>query len=351
MFAVSVMTALINSTFDFNFAFYCISSILIFFAAYFFTVLFPNLLLSKNVVTNIFRLFVAVVLLQSVLALLMFIFPTFGSGLLELIVLPASEQNTFEKNQGLRLQGFGSYFFEAGIIHGMALIIIAYLFLSNNIRCFRLWTIIYIFIFIIGLLMARTTIIGLGLSMLLIFSWKPFNLNLIKLKIKWLFLFLLVLIIAVVMVLALMNEQVVKWAFEFFFSYAESGEFDSASTNRMQEMYIFPESFRTYIIGDGKYNLRNGYYMSTDVGYFRLLYYGGIPMLLSYYFYSWFLIRKIISLREDLLLRRFLYFSFFYILVLNFKGLADLNFLFLLIYICLYYQIKHQSTHSILHFK
>lgn len=65
-----------------------------------------------------------------------------------------------DSTYGMRLQGWGSNFFGAGIINGLALILMTYLFLNKRVR--RLWcfTILYVFILVIGILIARTTLIG-----------------------------------------------------------------------------------------------------------------------------------------------------------------------------------------------
>ena len=56
----------------------------------------------------------------------------------------------------------------------------------------------------------------------------------------------------------------------------------------LQNMYVFPEAIKTWLIGDGYFSppqdtdpyftgkIRLGYYMGTDVGYLRFIFYFGL---------------------------------------------------------------------------
>ena len=81
------------------------------------------------------------------------------------------------------------------------------------------------------------------------------------------------------------------WAFEMFINYGSDAGLSSASTDRLKEMYVYPTSLKTYLIGDGLFNLKDHYYMETDVGYLRLLFYGGIPVALCFFIYP-YMIKK-----------------------------------------------------------
>jgi hypothetical protein len=84
-----------------------------------------------------------------------------------------------------------------------------------------------------------------------------------------------------------------RFAFEAFFNYIERGEFETSSTDRLQTMYVFPESLKTWLIGDGYFSnpygdpnfigkYIGGYYMGTDVGYLRFIFYFGLMGLLAF---------------------------------------------------------------------
>ena len=338
MFIMSLFTGIINRTFDFSFAKYCVSVLIFFFAAFFlYNILSP--ILKKNQWLNLdflIKLFIVVVTLQSIISILMFIVPNLTEILYAIFPIPEGEKATVEGLAGLRLIGLGSYFFAAGIIHGLSLIFIVYLYLKNKIN--KKWIVIYIFNFFVGLLMARTTVIGFAISLLFMAIWKPLNIFYIKQKFKWGTLFVFLFIVALLGMLMVVNEDVLKWAFEFFYNYSNSGSFESGSTNELKEMYVIPTNFFSYILGDGKYNLSDGsYYMSTDVGYLRLLYYGGIPMVISFYFFMYYIIKYIIKYNSSTIDKYLFFTIFLYMLVLNFKGLADLNPVLILIYIFSYF--------------
>lgn len=338
IFAVSLLTGIINRTFDFCFAKYCISVLMFFFAAIFvYNIL--NTFLGKDKILNIdffVKLFIIIVTLQSIISILMFLIPGFTDTLYAIFSVPESEEATLEENIGMRLIGLGSYFFAAGIIHGLSLIFTVYLYLKNKIN--KKWIIVYIFNFFVGLLMARTTVIGFAVSILFMIIWKPLNVFYIKQKFKWGTLFVILFIIALLGILMVVNEDILKWAFEFFYNYSSSGSFESTSTNELKEMYVIPTNIFTYLIGDGKYNLPEGeYYMSTDVGYLRLLYYGGIPMIISFYFFMYYISKYIIKYNTSIIDKYLFFIIFLYLLILSFKGLADLNAVLILLYIFSYF--------------
>ena len=86
-------------------------------------------------------------------------------------------------------------------------------------------------------------------------------------------------------------------AFEGFFSLAETGKWEVHSNEILKNMVVFPDSIKTWLIGNGYFDNpywsdpyyvgRNfaGYYMQTDIGYCRFLFYFGIFGLLAFIAY------------------------------------------------------------------
>ena len=84
-----------------------------------------------------------------------------------------------------------------------------------------------------------------------------------------------------------------RFGFEGFFSLVEKGHWETSSTDTLQSMVVFPETLHTWLLGDGYFaNSRydpnylgnttdQGFYMGTDVGYLRFIFYFGIPGLLA----------------------------------------------------------------------
>lgn len=332
---ISICTGILNGTYDFNFVFYAISLLAIFFAAYFiFSILKWNI--DGTAICCVSKYIVGVICIQSILTLFMSLFGNFGEIMQSLVVMDEYSNTLRESTANIRFLGWGSYFFGAGVINGLGLILVIYLYLSAKINNI-ISVILFAVILLVGMLMARTTLVGFIVSLFFLLSWKWRYVSWIKTKIKWLFLFGGILISLLVVVFYFIDSNILLWAFELFFNFIEYGEFTSESTEDLQSMYVWPSSFKTYLIGDGLFNIDGGYYMHTDVGYLRLLYYGGVPTLLAYFFCSYWIIREILSLGISTLSKRLLYILFIYVIVLNFKGLVELNQVFILMYLFVYF--------------
>lgn len=341
----SVVTGIYNGTYDFYFVGYVGSMLIILFASYLIITFFQ---IYKNTTVSIdylLKIFVIAVLLQSIITVIMFLIPSLGEVLHDVFPIQARE-TTLEKSFGFRLLGLGTAFFGAGVVNGLALIIIIYLYLKGCLKRTLIWITYYLFIFFIGLMMARTTIVGMISSLLFLATWKPLSLKINGKKFKWAIFLILISIITVIFLLANANENLLNFAFEFFYTYDKTGSFESASTNDMMTMYRWPSKIGTWIFGDGIFNTPDGYYyMKTDIGFLRLIYYGGLPIMFAFFYFSWYIILQIKKLGIDKLFRYFLLICFAYQIVLNFKGLVDINFFFILIFICLFLnKIKRKTN-------
>ena len=89
----------------------------------------------------------------------------------------------------------------------------------------------------------------------------------------------------------------VRFAFEGFFNWQETGEWTTTSTERWQTMFIWPDNAKTWLIGDGYFDgpsdidpyyvgpANPGYYKWTNIGYLRFIFYFGIVGLLTFIIY------------------------------------------------------------------
>ena len=76
-----------------------------------------------------------------------------------------------------------------------------------------------------------------------------------------------------------------RFGFEGFFSLVEKGEWRVTSNEILKGMVVWPETLETWLIGDGFFDnpdipdrfgqLYGGYYMKTDIGYLRYIFYFG----------------------------------------------------------------------------
>lgn len=149
-----------------------------------------------------------------------------------------------------------------------------------------------------------------------------------------------------------------RFGFEGFFSYFETGEWESHSNTILKNMVVWPEHLRTWIIGDGyivnpsnplsegfdPYYLgpdTGGYYMGTDIGYLRFIFYFGLIGLLTF---MGFFVKTC-----HILVCRFPGYSFFFILILLinftewFKVATDLFVIF-----CPFLCISHDDQNNYL---
>lgn len=198
-----------------------------------------------------------------------------------------------------RLYGIGASLDVAGSRFSAVLIMIAFVSAMIENTEFKKFIPLYLacffFIAIVGNMIARTATVGLGLAVVcwLIIAFVPgirerFSGN--GCLWRWL---LLIFAVAVVVSVFLYNvnpdvEKKIRFAFEGFFSLFESGEWEVSSNETLKSMYVFPETLKTWIIGDGYFsNPRDidpyfigeeigGYYMGTDVGYLRFIFYFGV---------------------------------------------------------------------------
>ena len=217
---------------------------------------------------------------------------------------------TVEQGQGLlrdlgRMYGLGASLDVAG--SRFAAVLAAIVFLLEQKRedrdeLFQIPLVLaFIIITVVGNMIARTTLVGVGLGLVyLVFA----ELRIISLRRidkdyhsslgAWVLVILFAAPICVYFYnTSLQFQEMMRFAFEGFFNYFEEGEWSTDSTAKLETMYVWPDNLKTWMIGDGYFEnqrndpnyigiaTRNGYYMGTDVGYCRFIFYFGIPGLLA----------------------------------------------------------------------
>ncbi len=149
---------------------------------------------------------------------------------------------------------------------------------------------------VIGDMVARTAIVGMAIGLVFILLGMVFRPSMPGResdKTKQVATWIVMLTIGVFFCTVLYNtnaqaKSLFRFGFEGFFSLAENGHWEVSSNERLKTMVVFPETLHTWIIGDGYFeNSRNdpnylgtatdmGFYMGTDVGYLRFIFYFGI---------------------------------------------------------------------------
>jgi hypothetical protein len=264
----------------------------------------------------------------------MFFFPVLTEQLLSLLAHSSLEASTIERTSGTRLIGWGIAFFDAGITNSYVLILIAILFRNNkfNTRYTFFYLFSFIIIFLIGMMIARTTIIGFCLAMF-IFFYKNNILVISLYRIKKLILSFLFIFIIGLFIFFFLNDELIfnfliliDFGFEMFINYFLSNELSTGSTNAMLHMYIFPTNFKTWLIGDAMFLhpfIQDRYYMDTDIGFVRLIFYSGILGCIIYIISQAMLLIQA-SKNASKKYKLFFYLAFILFLILNFKGLSSL---------------------------
>lgn len=136
------------------------------------------------------------------------------------------------------------------------------------------------------------------------------------------------------------NEQLVSWAFELFINMGNNGQIESESTNQLKDMYILPTTIDTWLFGDGRLSDQyGGFYMGSDVGYVRSIFYWGITGTIVYLFIQFKMVRKAISSSHDVTYRFFVYFIFIFFLIYWLKDLYSIEKL-----LCLFIIVQAMSN-------
>lgn len=203
-----------------------------------------------------------------------------------------------------RLYGVGASLDVGGSRFAAVLVAIAYMMEEskekNGHTPKMLLVLAFSIITVIGNMIARTTIVGTGIGLAYIalmemrrMGWKNPN----DFDSSWMS-WIAILAILIPTGVTLYNtspdfHDQMRFGFEGFFSLFEKGEWEVRSNTTLEKMVVWPEELRTWVIGDGYFeNQRNdrnyigsattsGYYMGTDIGYLRFLFYFGVIGLLA----------------------------------------------------------------------
>lgn len=239
---------------------------------------------------------IGVCVAQCILAYLMTIFPPvklFVDGLL-------GSGERFMGPVASRMYGLGAALDPSGIRFAGVLVILAHLMhqtvdtRDKTVEAF--YIVAYIIILVLGNMISRSTTIGVIIS---VFYWVYLSLFDTKKLFSSSFgaTASLCILLSIGLIIFLYQtdssfRENLRFGFEGFFSLAETGHWETNSTDILQSMVRWPESLRTWIIGDGYFanpqdipdifgQVTLGYYKNTDIGYLRYIYYFGTIGLLG----------------------------------------------------------------------
>lgn len=284
---IGLISITINNTPDYTYAFY-IRIMILWLCAAFCVPTMIKIVHGKLSVPLLVNYLAAVCVFQCVMALLID-----NSIAIKTFIDAHVEQGQSFLNDVNRLYGIGANLDVAGSRFGAALIMIAFLLVNenrHNSRYVLFYVVALLVISIIGNMVARTTMVGMCIAvMYLLFTYFKGSID----RRSWIWLLGFILL-ALLIGIYLYNNNVkarnlMRFAFEGFFSLYERGEWAVASNDRLLKvMVVFPDNIKTWLIGDGYFNnptnvdpyftgkVTGGYYMGTDIGYCRFIFYFGL---------------------------------------------------------------------------
>ena len=244
---------------------------------------------------------IAVCTMQCISALMIDSMPAFKA-VVDTYVSGFGFVDTSQLNSGNRLYGIGAGLDVAGLRFSTVLCAIAYItsHIANTTRrgYIGIYLVCFVIIGLVGNMIARTTTVGVGLA-LAYWAYALFRSD-SREENYYLWRWLIgTIVVALLIIVPLYNinptfKANTRFAFEGFFSLIEKGRWEVHSNNILMNMYVFPDNLKTWIIGDGYFDnpqdidpyytgeVTGGYYMGTDVGYLRFIFYFGIFGLTSF---------------------------------------------------------------------
>lgn len=245
--------------------------------------------------------FASVCVAQCCLAIIIDLSPTFKT-FVDTYVLQGQEF----LNRVHRLYGIGASLDTAGGRFACCLVLLGYTlskYKSSLGRVTSFFLVILFFVtFIMGNFIARTTSIGAAVVIpyMVVSGWSTRDSQKNKYLIKD---FFFVFVVAVVVSSALFRindeaKNLIRFGFEGFVNLVEKGKWEIDSNETLKSMIVFPDNTKTWIIGDGYFEnpysddnyigdapARGNFYMGTDIGYLRFIFYFGIVGLLAFAIY------------------------------------------------------------------
>lgn len=344
-----VLSVAINNTTDYAYATY-ITSAWVWWGAAYTLCQFYKWLHGSLTLKTIVGYLTAVCVLQCILALVM----DENLAVKKFVNSIALQQDLVFEGNIHRLYGLGAALDVAGMRFAAVLIMIIYLLANSEVskRWFEyfIYLLSFIIITVAGNMIARTTLVGalIGLLYLAYVTLRQTKHIEHNYFLMWRWMGGLLAVSIPLFVFAYQTDEKIRenmrFGFEGFFNYVETGKFSYNSNKTLATMYVMPDNIKTWVIGDGYFSnpidtdpyytgeRTRGFYKGTDVGYLRFIFYFGIFGLVAFSLYM--LKAGLICIRRLPDMRLF----FWLLLILNFavwgKVASDL-FLVFALFLCL----------------
>ncbi len=278
---LAMITSLVNCNLDLVF-FKAVSFVLLeSYFGFFLIVLLINITKLKFDVSSIPFFYSSLLVVRLAIGLLFFCLPNAYSVISSIIDITQSA----ERLTKIRLISIGNIYFGAGVNNSFTLLLIAFFISRFSYSKQKLYILIFNWLFIAfcGCFESRTTLVGI-LICIIYYLYLYFYKRMMKILeiAKKYFMISLIFITTIFCFSSFFNmNRLINFGFEMFINYMNdpSSGLRTKSTDEMATLYILPDydDYKTWLIGDAKFFLNNGlYYMHTDIGYCRLIFYYGL---------------------------------------------------------------------------
>lgn len=300
---IGVFSITYNSTNDTTYSTYIVSMV-VWLAAAYVPITYIRQIHKSLSIQLICEYLIWVCLFQCISAIIIDTVPWFKTIVLS-NVRGAGFEASLSSLDGSRLYGIGAMLDVAGQKFGCILVMIVYICMQDEPTAhIKKYTPFYIasflFILAIGNMMGRTTTIGAAVA--IIYALILFAKRNVGNKRKTFASLIIILSITIPYLIYRYNADIhfrenIRFGFEGFFSLVEKGKWETHSNNILKNMIRWPESSKTWIIGDGYFDNPEGndpyyighqwkgFYMGTDIGYLRFIYYFGLIGLTAFSLY------------------------------------------------------------------
>ena len=284
-----------NHTSDFAFAKYLLS-VWVWLGAAYAVIWFIRTVHQTVTVELVGNYLIAVCTFQCVLAYAMSVWPSFGI----LIDGLMGEGETFMGAVENRMHGLGAALDPAGLRFSAILLILAFFTTHTDFDVFPwkglLYLTAFIIISVIGNMIARSTTIGMICAITLFVLLKRPKKGKLSIDRSWIIIGGGFLFVSVLSIWLYRKDPVfrsnLRFGFEGFFSLFERGRWEVRSNEILKGMIVWPETLKTWLIGDGFFDspqdmpnsfgqVFGGFYKHTDIGYLRYVFYFGAIGLLG----------------------------------------------------------------------
>ena len=295
---IGITSVVINNTGDYTYASYFVSMYVWLGGAYVVTRAMEAAY-EKVTIRLVGNFLIAVCVTQCILAQIINTVPAVAN-----VVDGFMVSTGFMGKHETRLYGIGCALDVAGLRFCAVLLLTVFFALNpvskekqNLERC--VYIIAFLIISVFGSMIARTTSVGIILCVVLCILFPIFNQGQnSRANVRGLVKTFVLFLIAVVPIIVFFYNanpgfrENLRFGFEGFFALAEQGEWDVRSNQQLMSMVVWPDNLKTWIIGDGYFSQPQNdfyyvgpnydYYMGTDVGYCRFVFYFGILGLLAF---------------------------------------------------------------------